>query len=407
MEKEKINILQIAPRYCFPADDGGKIGIANITMELHRLGANITYFTFDDGTITPEAKKMIEPYAEPVTFKHSTSNTLPRIVRSVFQNDSLYIKKHYTENIFAALEKVFNSKKFDIIHADHSAMAPLALKLKAKYGIPVGLRLHNIEWTIWQRYAEVLPKYSLQRIYIQSQAKKLKRNEKEILEHTDIAFAITDEDRQRALLLNPRVNIVVASAGVNIDEWKPDENVERNKYELILATTYRWRHNTDAVKWFIENVLRILNNKNPKIKLTLLGKGIPEEFETYKSIGLNPVGYVPSVGDYLSRAGIYISPLFVGGGIRIKILEAMAMQLPVVASPVAAEGIKTGDDNGLFVRKSADEFVNTILNLIENDEYRTKSGENAREFVKTHFSWRKNVEIMFNKYLELKKKIED
>ena len=407
MEKEKINILQIAPRYCFPEDDGGKIGIANITKELHRLGAQITYFTFDNGDITDDKKKLIAPYAELKTFNHSTANTIPRIAHSLFQKDSLYMTKHFTQDAFDALEKIFNKGNYDVIHTDHSAMAPLALKLKEKYGIPVGLRLHNIEWTIWQRYADILPRFSLQKIYIQSQAKKLRRNEREILKHTDIAFAITEEDRQRALELNPQANIIIASAGVDSEQWKPDDKTERNKFELILATTYKWRHNVDAVKWFIEEVLQILNKKIPQIKLTLLGKGIPKEFDAYKSIGLNPIGYVPSVQPYLNRAGIYISPLFVGGGIRIKILEAMAMQLPVIASPVAAEGIKTKDENGLFVRNSAKDFIDTILELIENDDLRIQSGINARHYVENNFSWRKNVQIMFDKYLELKKKIED
>lgn len=405
--EEKINILQLAPRYTFPPDDGGKIGIANITKEFSKAGADVTFFTFDDGSINTTDKELIAPYADLRLFQHSTSNTALRIFQSLFTKDSLYITKHYSKSIFRYLEELIKEKKFDAIHADHSAMAPLAIALKEKYGIPIGLRLHNIEWTIWQRYADILPRSHPKRIYIQSQANKLKWNEKKILEKIDVAFAITEEDKKRALELNPDLNVIVASAGVNVDEWQPDENTAHNPEELIIATTYHWQHNVDALKWFIENVMKTLKEEIPDIKLTLLGKNIPAEFHSYKKYGVEPVGYVEKVQLYLNKAGIYISPLFVGGGIRIKILEAMSMELPVVASPVAAEGIPANEDSGLFICNSADDFIATILSLISDKEQRDQAGKSARQYISGNFSWKKNTAKMLAEYLKLKKKIDD
>ena len=155
--EEKIKILQLAPRYVFPPDDGGKIGIANITKEFAKAGADITFFTFDGGAISLDDKKLIEPYAKLQLYKHSTINTSLRIFFSLFNKDSLYITKHQSQGVINELEKLVEKNKYDVIHADHSAMAPLAIHLKNKFNIPVGLRLHNIEWTIWQRYADFLP----------------------------------------------------------------------------------------------------------------------------------------------------------------------------------------------------------------------------------------------------------
>ncbi len=401
--EEKIKILQLAPRYVFPPDDGGKIGIANITKEFAKAGADITFFTFNDGAISLDDKKLIEPYAKLQLYKHSTINTPLRIFFSLFDKDSLYITKHQSQGVINELEKLVEKNKYDVIHADHSAMAPLAIHLKNKYNIPVGLRLHNIEWTIWQRYADFLPTYSPKRLYIQSQARKLRRNEAEILRNIDIAFAITKEDKQRAMELFDQLNVIVASAGVNTDEWKPDENITKNSNELILATTYRWQHNVDAIRWFIENVLRPLRKKFPSIQLRLLGKDIPADFEKYKEQGAVLTGYVDSVQPYLNKSTIYVSPLFVGGGIRIKILEAMAMELPVVASPVAAEGILANANDGLFISKDADAFIDNISNLLNDENLRSATGKNARSFVAHNFSWSENVAKMILEYYKLKK----
>jgi len=399
--EEKINILQLAPRYTFPPDDGGKIGIANITKEFAKAGANLTFFTFDDGRISRRHKEFIAPYASLELFPHSTKNTPIRIFKSLFAKDAIYIQKHYSSKILSYLETLCENNKFDIIHADHSAMAGLAIKLKEKYKIPIGLRLHNIEWTIWQRYADTLPYFHPKRLYIQSQANKLKRNESEILKNIDVAFAITEEDKKRALDLNPNLNVIIASAGVNPEEWKPDNIQENNPQELIIATTYHWRHNVDALHWFIGNVLKPLKKQIPDIQLTLLGKNIPAEFNNYKEFGVNPLGYVDRVQPYLNRAGIYISPLFVGGGIRIKILEAMAMEMPVVASPIAAEGIPADSHAGLFVSRSADDFIRNILQLIEDKNFAEKAGKAARQFILSNFLWDNNTAKMLGEYSKL------
>ena len=399
--EEKIRILQLAPRYPFPEDDGGKIGIANITKEFSRLGCEVTFFCFAENEISIEHKKLIEPYAELITYKHSTRNTADRIAKSIFKKNSLYISKHSSGDILKFLEELTFKKKFDVIHADHSCMAPLALHLKNKFGIPAGLRLHNIEWIIWQRYADIHPRYNLKRCYIQSQSNKLKSDEKNIFQHIDIAFAITNEDKSRALELNPEMNVRVATAGVQMQEWNPDDTIERDKYELILATTYHWRHNRDAIKWFIENVMIELSAKIPNIKLSLIGTKPPKWLHNYTSTGVNVIGYVDKVQPYLNKAGIYISPLFVGGGIRIKILEAMAMKLPVLASPVAAEGINAGSDDGLILCKNKDEFIASVAMLINDDQYRQRLGENAMKFILENHSWEKNVKIMVNEYKSL------
>ncbi len=425
---DKIRILQLAPRFPFPEDDGGKIGIANIFKEFANLGADVTLFAFSDGDIPQDHLKVAEKYGRLIIYNHSTANTPLQILKSALFGHSIYIKKHFPEKLKDNHQNIFNGNQaglngnktsspnaipYDIIHADHSCMAPLGLFLSRKYNIPLGLRLHNIEWMIWRRYAEALPAFHPKRWYVSRQSKLLQNAEKRFFADADICFAITDKDKKRALDLSPTANVVTASAGVNPEEWLPLPDIERNRHELVLATTYQWRHNIDAVKWFVARVLPIVRSKVPDATLTLIGKNSPEWLNDYRQAGVNAVGYVDRVQPYLNKASLYVAPLFVGSGIRIKILEAMAMELPVIATPVSAEGITAAESNGLFVRDNADGFARIIIDLLNNnDRIRENDGINknnrvrkigteARKFVIENYSWRKNVEIILDKYREL------
>ncbi|MCK5742954.1 MAG: glycosyltransferase [Chlorobi bacterium] len=396
-----MKILQLAPRFPYPCDDGGKIGIANITRAFAEAGHEVTLFSFIDNKPSEGAVAKAQQFSKPIFFKHSTANTVPRILKYFLLNQSLYIKKHSNAAIESFFKEFLAENDFDIIHADHTCMAPLGLFIKDIIKKPLGLRLHNIEWMIWQRYADSLSKVSPKRIYIQHQANALRKAEAKFCSKADCCLAITEPDKAEALKLAPDANVIVAGAGVNPDEWSPYDTVERNPYELVLATTYNWVHNIDAVRWFVQEVLPIVKKSVPKVKLTLIGKNTPAWLDDYKEYGVDPIGYVDKVQPYMNRATVNIAPLFVGGGIRIKILEAMAMKLPVVASPVAAEGINATQNEGLYQCESAESFAETIVELLKNPELRRQSGEAARDYILNKYTWKQNVGKILDAYTDL------
>ncbi|MFH1052523.1 MAG: glycosyltransferase family 4 protein [bacterium] len=397
---EKLKILQLVPRFPFPHDDGGKIGIANIYREFSEQGTDVTLFSLGDEILSDKSIGQAENFGNVHLFKHNTDNTLQRLLISALLRQSIYLNKHISKLIQSEIGKLINSEKFDVIHADHTCMAPLALYAKKINKIPVGLRLHNIEHTIWQRYAEELSSFNPKKYFVLQQESILKKAEAKIISQVDINFAITEPDKQKALLLAPDANVVVASAGVNPEEWKPDDSIERNPYEIVLATTYHWIHNINGLKWFLSDVFPLVQKEIPDIKLTLIGKEAPDWLLNYKADGVNVLGYVDKVQPYYNKASINIAPLFVGGGIRIKILEAMAMELPVVATSLAAEGIKR-PETGLFIADTKDDFAKQLIRLIKYPEFARQSGKTARQFVINQYSWKKNVGIMVEKYKKL------
>lgn len=396
-----MKILQLIPQFPFPPDDGGRIGIANIYYQFLEQGNEVEMVCMSR---FPVKESEIEKYRKNGNIsiiEMDTKNTKLRVISYFLKNKSLYIEKQYSPTLIDKIESLVDMSTIDVIHADHSNMARVAIELSKKHKIPVGLRLHNIEYLIWKRFYEGLSTFSPKRLFIGQQYWLLKKLETRFITNSDVSFAITKEDKTRALELATKANVVVASAGVDIDLWKPDPSVEKEPFSLIIATTFNWFHNVNAVQWFLENVHPKLHTKYPDVTLRIIGKNPPNRFDDYKAIGVDKLGYVDDVKPFFNKTQVYIAPLFVGGGIRIKILEAMSLGLPVVATDVSAEGIEATEEQGLIRANTIEEYVFQIEKLFDNDKLREQLGRNARNFIEEKHTWKSNVKIMLEEYAKL------
>ncbi len=396
-----MKILQLAPRFPFPLDDGGKIGIANIFINLSRLGCEVHLFAFEDVKISDNALDEAKQYGKVTIYPHIPKNSLFGAFLAFITNSSLYLNKHYSAKVLEYLSALCEQERYDVIHCDHTAMARLGIVLGRKFGIPVGLRLHNIEFMIWQRYAENLNDTNPKKLFIRQQAEALKKAEIEIMSAVDACFAITENEAELARQLSPNANILCVPVGVDCEKFKYADMSNRESKTLAIATTYKWQPNVDGLVWFIENVMPKLKNELSGVKLNLYGKGLPEKLRNYARLGVCPIGYVEDIVPCLQKATLYIAPLFVGAGVRVKILEAMATGLPVVATDIAAQGISAGKAQGLVRANSAEDTTNSILALLRNKQMLSILGKSAADYIRANYSWKTNVKIILEEYQKL------
>lgn len=392
-----MKILQLTPRFPYPMDDGGKIGIGNIFQEFSAQGNEVLLLSYNHEILNNSDIATAKKFGSVRIISHSTRNTVPRLLFSLIDQYPLYLRKHINKNLINEITNITRDFNPDVIHADHTCMGPIAIEIKKLLKVPFGLRLHNIEWTIWQRYADEINN-PLKKYYISRQARLLKVQEAKIIGQADIAFPITSTDLEKASSMAPGANLAVSGPGIDESFWITDENIERRMNEIVIATTYHWRHNVNGLKWFIDEVFPGILGKIPDATLKIIGKEAPDWLRNITRQGIQYIGYVDDVRPYLNSSGIYIAPLFVGSGIRIKILEAMAMELPVVATRVAAEGINCTEEEGLFVKNSPKDFAETIINLMSHPDVSHERGRNARNFALKNFSWKINARIMIQEY---------
>lgn len=394
-----MKILQIIPQFILPATDGGKIGILNIIKEFSSA-AQVELIIFSN--YKPEEKYVneLKKYANVHFIIEDISNSSKNIIKSIFHNKSVYLDKFYNKNILIKIDEIISNIDFDIIHADHTSMAQIAEYISLKTKKKWGLRLHNIEYMIWERFGQDLPILDPKKMLIIYQSQLLKKEEARLISKASATFPITNQDKKIANQLAPNSNLLTASAGVDTVNLKR-KVIDRNSYQLVIATTYNWIHNVNGLIWFIEEVLPKVKIKIPEITFKLFGKNMPDSLKVYKNLGVEPIGFVEDLGTELSQSAIYISPLFVGSGIRIKVLEAMSYELPVVSTSISAEGIEANMEDGLFISDNSDTQANYIINLLQKPLLINELGAKARKLIIEKYTWQKNVKIMIDEYKRL------
>jgi len=395
-----MNILQLSPQCPYPKTDGGKIGIASILEHLSSYeDVKVTFAFYSEKPINEEQKSLLYQSSHRyIEIPHSTRNTFSRIVHSVITNKCLYLEKHQSDLAISVLTEVMKAEHIQIIHVDHSAMMPLALELQAKFPCKIGYRLHNIEWLLWFRYAESIPEREFKRRFLFNQAKLLKKAEKSFIEKADILFPISNVDLHRANELSHSKKAVVVSAGVMIDYWKTTNKIEK-KPTIVLATTYDWIPNRDGLEWFLKEVFPLIITKIPSIQLQLIGKNAEKHCTSTQNIEV--IGYVEDVRSYIQTASVSICPLFVGSGIRIKILESLAAGTVVVSTSVGAEGIDATEQDGLFVTDEANQFARYCIDLVSNTYKSQLLGQKAQNYTEEYWKWSTQIKKMYTAYTSL------
>ncbi|MFM8436830.1 MAG: glycosyltransferase family 4 protein [Candidatus Kapaibacterium sp.] len=393
-----MKILQLTPRTMIPADDGGRISMWNVTKHLVSRGADVTVVSLDEH----ERGDRIRTY-DGATFRHihlghSTRNTALAIAGSVFASQPLYLRKHLSPAVTSSVLELCRVEHFDIVHADHTAMAPLALGVKREYSLPVGLRLHNVEWMIWHRYAESLSVLDPRRAYLRSQAERLRRAEAACIDGCDVSWTMSRVDEQRARELSSHARIMTSAAGVNTEEWAPPDTVHRRPFDLVLAASWSWIHNVRGLRWFVSRVLPLVRKQVPQVRLVLPGKGLPEEFRDGRYEGVVATGYVDDMKPSYHQSSVFVCPLFVGSGVRITIMEAMAAGLPVVATEVGAEGVEATEADGLFVSDDPVMQARHIVALITDPAACATASARARASVRSRHEWSVEIGKMFDEY---------
>ena len=215
-----MKILQVMPQYPWPMVDGGKVGLGHIAQEYAALGHDVHVLCFaGPGT------KRVDPEGVTVhVVEHVPANSPVRILQSLFRSRALYMWKHDVPSMRRALDEIIEHEKIDVLHCDHTCMAPMVADAARAHGLVWGLRLHNVEWMIWQRYAERFPRWNPARWYLADQARKVRNEERVALGRADVVFAITPTDRERVISLAPTAEVIVAPAGVTPEVWQRDRH---------------------------------------------------------------------------------------------------------------------------------------------------------------------------------------
>lgn len=380
-----MKILFLAPRMPLPADTGGKIRTFNILKQLAlESEVHLVCFSFEanDSDYIEDMKKLgilvtLVPMTETTTFQ--------KIYWLLFHGLPISLVKYHTKTMEKTLQRLIKVEKIDAVHVDHLHMAHY---LNCFKDIPCMLDEHNIEYKILQRCASVEKSWPRKFAY-QEQSRKMNFFEAEISQQFSCVFTCSNDDR---ILLNKITNgqvpIYVVPNGVDTDYFQPQNNGDLED-ALVFTGSMDWLPNDDAITYFCNEILPLIWEKNPNIKMYVVGKSPSASVKELaaKDSRVIVTGRVDDVRPYIAKSKVFVVPLRVGGGTRLKILEAMSMGKAIVSTTIGAEGITYTQDDNILLADTPEDFAQKTVDIIADSNKIQTLGQSGRELVMEDYDW--------------------
>lgn len=294
------------------------------------------------------------------------------------------VSKYKSKALANEMQRLLAAETFDLVQLEFLYMGHYISIPQAK-GIPILLRQHNVETVVWERLAR--KGGGLISLYAKIQAPKIRRFEKQVCEQVDACLAITEADAQTFQAMSPKIRTFVVPSGVDLKVYKPCNEAEE-LYTLAYVGSMDYFPNEDAVLWFTKEIYPKIKAQAPETKFYIVGRS-PSAVVQKLSNGEDIIvtGTVEDVQMYIRQAAVFLVPLRVGGGIRIKILQALAMGKTVVSTSIGAQGIGVTAGQNIVLADTAEDFSQSVVNLLRNRGKRQQIGQNARQFVEQYYGW--------------------
>jgi sugar transferase (PEP-CTERM/EpsH1 system associated) len=391
-----MRILWLKSDLLLPLDKGGKLRTWHLLRHLARRH-EITYVSFAAADPTPaDVHGMREVASRLITIPRTdlvkgSLRFYADAARYLLHPLPYAVGRYRSRRFAAAVERLIARDPFDLIVSDF--LFP-AINLPRRLPCPAVIFTHNVESEIWRRYAETHRGW--RRWLYESQYGRMLRYEGETLRRFDGVLAVSAADRETLARLYPgalRDSAHVVPTGVDTAYFAPP--ARRRVHEdrsrparLVFTGSMDWLPNEDAMLFFCREVLPRVQRAVPDAKLSIVGRAPTPAVEALANEkGITVTGRVDDVRPYLTDAAVYVVPLRIGGGTRLKIFEAMAMGSAVVSTSVGAEGLPVTDGEHLLIADGPRELAEAVIGLIRDANRRRELGEAARSLVAERYDW--------------------
>ena len=386
-----MRILWLKTELLHPVDKGGKIRTYHLLKQL-KADHQITYLTLDDGSAPADAEdNAIEYCHDLIRVPHSTREKFSTgfyadLALNVTSPLPYAIRKYKSEQMTKAIEQATAKVHFDVIICDF--LAP-AVNLPRDLKTPVVLFQHNVEASIWQRHYEI-QKNAVKKRYLYWQWRKMQKFERDACRRVDCVIAVSEADAEMMQRDYGLAKVYDIPTGVDVDFFKPTRDIKARSNSLVFTGSMDWLPNEDAMQYFINDVMPLVRKAVPDLRLTIVGRSpYPSLVElAQRDPNIAVTGRVDDVRPYMEEATAFIVPIRIGGGTRLKIYEAMAMEKPVISTTVGAEGLPVRDGKELMLADDPKAFADAVVRVLSDSTLATQLGKSAAELVRQNFGWR-------------------
>ena len=365
-----MRILQLTKKYPFPAKDGESIAILNLAKalnsrghEVHLLAMNTLkhYIPNTDNT----RPILLECYSEVKTEVVDNRVKLVPAFLNLFSTESYHISRFKSPAFSRLLENYLLDFDFDIVQLETPYLAPYIPLIRRCSTAKVCMRAHNVEFEIWERLSSQST-FGPKKWYVAYLTNKLRRYELKQLSLYDGLLPITKRDALHFQDLGYNGPLEVIPVGLEMDNYPEDYSSFDQSPSVGFIGSLDWAPNLEGLHWFIKNIWPKLKKEHPELKFHIAGRNPSEET---LALGKDPQiiihGEVDSAVQFMLQHSLHVVPLLSGGGMRVKVLEAMALGRVVLSTSVGVEGIFATPEKEILLADSSEIFLQKLADCIQ------------------------------------------
>lgn len=337
---------------------------------------------------------------------HST-----RLLRTVFRNEfrllsrfvdlppvSIQMYGESWKRVWPQLADLVGRESFSLIFFENSIYFPFADRVqrlcadadgRSKTEVPIVCNAANIEYVLHQRLAKYVDD-AWQSEWDHAQVRFIKALEQEAFRQCDLVITCSTDDQQLATQLAGETRHCVIGNGVDLDYFQPVDGPASDPPTLLFTGSFRYAPNQDGLRYFVDAVFPLISKARPDCRLLFAGFDAQDLYDEL-NISDPRISCISSPDDIrpcFSGVSVFVVPLRIGGGTRLKILEAMSMEKAIVSTRIGAEGIPAEDGRHLLLADQPQEFADAVLKLINDPVKRQEMVNDASEWVKQHYGWK-------------------
>lgn len=322
---------------------------------------------------------------------------------SLWSSDSFYHSYNCSAEMQEKINQYLGQGDFDAIHFEFSTMANY--DIRADIDIIKVTDTHNVEYEnfrrMWQKSSSPVKKWFYGREY-----PRIFEEEIEALSKQDVIFSTSEDDRAIIKSDVPDVPNYVVPNGVDTSYFKPNPSVELEPHSIVFTGMMGYTPNHDGMHYFLDDIFPHILEQVPDAKVYIVGKSPPQDLKNRSSSRVEVTGFVDDVRPYVWQSSVFVVPLRMGSGTRLKVVEALAMQKPVVSTSRGCEGINVEDGKSILIEDSPKAFADSVVQLFKDEDLRSELTANGYRVIKNHYEWERIGDKMLEVYNSLSSEID-
>jgi sugar transferase (PEP-CTERM/EpsH1 system associated) len=387
-----LKILWLNAGLLLPLDKGGKLRTWHLMRHL-AARHEITYLSFSEPSQRDEHRtgmREVCRWLETIPRTDPAKGTLSfyaDAARYVVDPIPYAVAKYRSPAYAARVRQLLDTGTFDAVVCD---FLPPVVNLPAELPCPSILFTHNVEAEIWRRHVENATN-PVARQLLTRQWQRMLRFERDALSRFDLVLAVSEADGERFEHLYPGALLApvhVVKTGVDTRYFAPLPEVPVRRSHIVFTGSMDWLPNEDGMVYFAREILPLIRRGEPDTTLSIIGRSpTPAVRRLADESGIEVTGSVDDVRPHLAAGSVYVVPLRIGGGTRLKIFEAMGMAKAVVSTSIGAEGLPVSDGTDIILADDPDSFAKAVVGLIRDADRRRRIEQAARRLVVERYDW--------------------